>query len=262
MSLESDNRLFATMADKKAAPRKEFVLTSTGELVPKGSPWGMQTSQQTGQIQRAGVRHLHPNDPLRKAAMVGQSGRRQGQPKMLTTACHECGFEKSVDRHYSKSQIKKNTMARCNECVGGLPHQCDPIVEAEKASIEKPPRGLEGRLCWGCSAVATGHEVYCQTCKAVPVWFCTPQCKTAHVRLHMMWHIRKMEDNSFELSIGEKPDEEEVSRVLEEWKYKVKRDEWGPPPDNASADASADTSAPNETQPSRESTTDSAGVVS
>ena len=108
---------------------------------------------------------------------------------------------------------------------------------SEKANIEKPPRGLEGRLCWGCNAVAAGHIVYCQTCKLIPVWFCTPECKAANVRLHMMWHIRKMEDQSFELSIGQKVPDEEITRVLDEWKTKVKKDEWGPPREEAQAAA-------------------------
>ena len=209
------------------------------------APWGQQTALRTGKIEREGVRHLDPRDPIRCAAMVGSGGRRQGQPKMLSLCCSECMFEKAVERHYSKSQVKKNGHARCNECVAGKPPQCDPILEAEKKeqNIEKPPRGIEGRLCWGCGAVAKGHEVHCQTCKPIPSWFCTPRCKAEYSRLHMVWHIRRMEDKSYDLHIGQKLPEEEITRVLDEWKQKLRGGNeamTAPPEENAAAAAATD----------------------
>ena len=51
----------------------------------------------------------------------------------------------------------------------------------------------------------------------------------------MMWHIKKMEDPTYELSIGQTVPDDEITRVLEEWKTKMKRDEGRPPLDVAKA---------------------------
>ena len=193
-------------------------VASQRAAMPSAQPWGQQMSQGQGPIERIGVRHLDANDPLRRAALVS-TGRRKGMPRIITTTCHECRFEKTTATHFTKSQLKKQGHARCNECVAGEPPQTDPDVVTEPC--ERPPRGVEGRLCWGCSRCATGHEVYCQTCKRKPVWFCTPECRASHVRLHMMWHIRKLADPSFELHIGQKVSEEEISRVIDEWRADV-----------------------------------------
>jgi hypothetical protein len=133
--------------------------------------WGQQKALgSTAPIQRNGVRHLDANDPLRRAALATPS-KGKGGMKYLSITCSECRFEKGR-KHYSNSQLKKNAAARCNQCCAGEPSQRDAEVEAEKAAYPTVMRGLEGRLCWGCASIATGHEVYCQTCKKIPTWFC------------------------------------------------------------------------------------------
>ena len=119
-------------------------------------PWGQQSSLNTDRVQRMGVRHLRPDDPLRRAVL--------NKGKVLSKTCSECKLEKKAD-HYSKTQLKKSDHARCNECVAGLAPTPDPVMEAENENKMRPPRGLEGRICWGCAKPATGHEVKCPHCK-------------------------------------------------------------------------------------------------
>ena len=85
-------------------------------------PWGQQSSLNTDRVQRMGVRHLRPDDPLRRAVL--------NKGKVLSKTCSECKLEKKAD-HYSKTQLKKSDHARCNEGVAGLPPTPDPVMEAE-----------------------------------------------------------------------------------------------------------------------------------
>jgi len=174
----------------------------------------------TAPIQRNGVRHLDANDPLRRAALATPS-KGKGGMKYLSITCSECRFEKGR-KHYSKSQLKKNAAARCNQCCAGEPSQRDAEVEAEKAAYPTVMRGLEGRLCWGCASIATGHEVYCQTCKKIPTWFCTPECRAKHQKLHLFWHLRRSRDPTFEIRIGQTYPDEEIDAALESWSRELR----------------------------------------
>lgn len=232
-------RLKAVQAE---VPPDTIIADAQGRVIVKGSDntlragakaaWGQQSSfGAPAPIERAGVRHLHPDDPLRQAALAYTSPSRRKDKKRavnVTARCFECKFEKNVVRHFSKAQMKKNDRARCNECIAGEPPSRDPQVDS--SSIPKPPRGFEGRLCWGCNSVATGHEVTCISCEAeykqhrVPAkeWFCTPECKRKHRDMHAAWHVKRRTEPNFELSIGEKLPESDIQEILNSFRDQLR----------------------------------------
>jgi hypothetical protein len=178
-------------------------------------------------MSRANDVTVFPGGLVKTGPINFQRDVRAKRTTVIAKGCAQCGFCKRVEFHFSKTQLKRQDAAKCNECIAGLPPQPDAVHEEEEKDKRPPFRGVEGTACWGCTAFDHGHKVECKLCadeiekhmRRSITFFCTEKCWRDHKEEHMAYHWKRMMDSDlardelFDMYIGQHLSLEDIEQT-------------------------------------------------